>query len=310
MNAITRTIHRLVINTKAEEILVRLRRTSNILRTFIPKKLRHVFASFGRFIPASTEYPPNDAYFLTRDGTHFKINRSDYVQWRLFYGVRDNALKMAIKTIRENSVIFDVGANFGAFSLKLATHVSARNLQGVSIHAFEPNPRVIENYLTNLELNDQIKTLINLHRIGVGEREGSLSFAVPGGNTGAGRIVDPSQAEFSITVKTLDSIVEELRPGHIAFIKLIVEGFEPEAIRGGWRTIEKYRPPIFFEVTPAWWQERGNTVSEVTSALERLGYRFWIEHHNELLDYTPANYRGRTQFNLFASIDFASSRFF
>jgi FkbM family methyltransferase len=302
MKTITRKIHRLIINTRAEEFFVRLRRYSNALRTFVPKNMRHVFASFGRFIPGSFEYPANDRYSLRRDGTHFIINRSDYVQWRLFYGVRDNALKMAIETIQENSVVLDIGANFGAFSLKLATHVITHNLKGITIHAFEPNPHVSRNYVNNLELNPHLKPIINLHKTGLGEKKGSMSFAVPQANSGAGRIVDASKGEFTIEVKTLDSIVDDLSPKHISFIKLIVEGFEPEVFRGGWKTIEKYRPAIFFEVTPGWWGERGNSVHEVIDALKELGYRFWIENHNELHEYPPANSNGRSQFNLFASV--------
>src|SRR5690349_9728752 len=103
MNLITSAIHKLVIRSNSEEALVKLRRRVNFIRKLVPVSLRHKFASIGRFIPKSTEYPKNDSYSLTRDNTDFKINRSDYVQWRLFYGVRDNALREAKKRLESGS---------------------------------------------------------------------------------------------------------------------------------------------------------------------------------------------------------------
>ena len=83
---------------------------------------------------------------------------------------------------------------------------------------------------------------------------------------------------------------------------MIVEGFEPEVFKGGWNTISKYKPPIFFEVTPRWWKENNSTVEEVLDKLRALGYHFMIEHHNEMLPYEPSKFAARTQFNLLATI--------
>ena len=303
MNPIIQFIQNKVIHTKAEEIFVYLRRASNTFRKIVPVKLRNKFPSIGRFIPASASYPKDDNYLLTRDNTHFRINRSDYVQWRVFYGVRDNALAAAKKYITKESIVLDIGANFGAFSLKLASFCKENNYPSIQVHAFEPNPVVFENYQSNLELNPELKSIIRLHPVGLGHETGARSFRYENINTGAGRVVpDSAMAQLKIKIQKLDDFVGELNPTNIAFIKLIVEGFEPEVFKGGWNTIQKYRPPIFFEVTEAWWKENDSTMEDVLDNLRKLGYRFEIEHYNEMLPYEPQKYAFRTQFNLLATI--------
>src|SRR5689334_16311675 len=149
MKKIARFVHRIVIKANAEEFFVGLRQRVNIIRKIIPVGLRDKFLSVGRFIPSSAEYPTNDAYSLTRGDTNFIINRSDYVQWRIFYGVRDNALLEAKKHLANNSIVLDIGSNFGAFSLRLATYALEKKYSNLLIHAFEPNPVVVTNYATN-----------------------------------------------------------------------------------------------------------------------------------------------------------------
>src|SRR5690349_21033699 len=110
---IVQIVHQTVIKAGAEEFFVRLRKTVNVTRKLIPIKLRNKFPSIGRFIPNASNYPPGDSYRLTRDNTHFNIDRSDYVQWRLFYGVRDNALAEVKKHVQSGGIVLDIGANVG-----------------------------------------------------------------------------------------------------------------------------------------------------------------------------------------------------
>lgn len=303
MNPISQFIQRRVIHTKAEEFFVYLRRSTNRIRKFIPITLRNKFPSIGRFIPTSSSYPKDDCYFLTRDNTHFKLNRSDYVQWRVFYGVRDNALAAAKKYVTSDCTVLDIGANFGAFSLKLATFCKENNFKSLQIHAFEPNPIVVENYQINLALNPELTGIIQLHHMGLGNEASERPFHYENLNTGAGRIVrEGIKSQLKIKIQKLDDFVHDLNLKNITFIKLIVEGFEPEVLKGGWNTIKKYKPVIFFEVTASWWGENNSTIKEVLDKLSALGYHFEIEHHNEMLPYHPEMYSFRTQFNLLATI--------
>jgi FkbM family methyltransferase len=301
MNTVLRAIQKLVLNLKTEELFVRLRRKSNAVRKIIPVSWRHKFRSFGSFIPHSSQYPKNDRYTLTRDHTRFIINRSDYVQWRVFYGVRDNALLKAKRHLIKGGIVLDIGASFGAFSLKLAAYIKEKGIADVQIHAFEPNPVVYDNYKTNLELNPDLKNIVTHYPIGLGNESAEKPFDYTDSNTGAGRVVKDREGRQKITIERLDDVVRNMNGQNICFIKLIAGGFEPEVINGGWRTISKYKPPIFIEVTPHWWQEHNATAEDVLDKFKQLGYEFTIEHFNEMLPYDPKKYFERTQFNLFAT---------
>ena len=303
MKSVVQFVHRLIINAGVEEIFVRLRKATNVIRKLIPIKLRSKFPSVGRFIPNASSYPTGERYSLTRDNTHFIIDRSDYVQWRLFYGVRDNALAEAKKYVHSGGIVLDIGANFGAFSLRLTSYIAENNIKNVQVHAFEPNPAVAKNYIHNLSLNPALANIVQFYQLGFGNEKAEKVFAFDISNTGAGRITkDKASHQTQISIERLDDWVDKIKPSRIAFIKLIVEGFEPEVFKGGWKTIYTYRPPIFFEVTEKWWKENNSTIEEVLNKLRGLGYHFMIEHENEMLRYEPTKFSKRTQFNLMATV--------
>lgn len=302
MHSIPRLVHRLVMQAGVEELFVELRRLSGFIRNLLPVKIRHRFTSFGRFIPPSTAYPKDDVYFLTRNNTRFRINRSDYVQWRLFYGVRDNALRIAKGFMQDDSIVLDIGSNSGAFSLKLAAYIRTRKLENITIHAFEPNPAVCENYRYNLGLNPSLKEIVHFYPIGLGSKKQERLFRFDGSNSGAGRIVDNRSGQFAVEIKTLDDVMAMINPRRITFMKLIVEGFEPEVLKGGWQTISQYKPPIFLEVTKSWWLENNANIEDVISSLRSLGYEFLVENNNEMEPYEPRKFDSRYQFNLLAYV--------
>ncbi|HEX6892881.1 MAG TPA: FkbM family methyltransferase [Chryseolinea sp.] len=301
MNNLKKFIHRYVSKNKLEEFFISLRTRVNFIRKFIPLNIRHKFGSVGRFIPQPESYPEDDNYLVVRDGTHFRINRSDYLQWRIFYGVRDNSLLWAKKLVKPNSIVLDIGANVGSFSLRLASHVLSENINAVHIHAFEPNPLVVKSLTENLSINPGIADIVKIHPIGLGSEKGKLAFRYSTSNTGAGRITNTGQEEsIAIEIDRIDDVVATLNPDNISFIKMIVEGFEPHVFKGAVKTIERYRPPIFFEVTPAWYAENGTSLRDILIQLNGLGYSYFGEIHNEMIPYDPTRFDELFQFNLFA----------
>ena len=81
---------------------------------------------------------------------------------------------------------------------------------------------------------------------------------------------------------------------------MIVEGFEPHVFKGALKTIERYRPPIFFEVTPTWYAENDTSLRDILVQLNGLGYSYFGEIHNEMIPYDPTRFGELFQFNLFA----------
>jgi FkbM family methyltransferase len=291
-----------IYRIRAEEFFVWLRGVLSSVRKLVPVQYRHKFTSVGKLVPHSSQYPSDDSYLLVRDQTHFVVNRSDYVQWRLFYGVRDNALKAAKENLEDHSIVLDIGANIGAFSVRLARYAKIQGLTDFHIYAFEPNPVAFRSYEKNLSMNQDLMPLVTVYNSGLGSKEGKFSFAFDASNSGAGRVRVDKPGQMEVSIQRLDDFIDTLKPARIGFVKLIVEGFEPEVIKGGWNTLMRFRPPIFMEVTRTWWNEYGNDVDEVIRKLTTLGYTFRIEHYNEMLPYVPGKYTGLNQFNLYATV--------
>lgn len=68
-------------------------------------------------------------------------------------------------------------------------------------------------------------------------------------------------------VRTLDSICDEYLPGErVGFIKIDVEGFETQVIKGGKLLLEKHRPNLQVEI----WKQ---AVGEMGRFLDSLGYQ-------------------------------------
>ena len=85
-------------------------------------------------------------------------------------------------------------------------------------------------------------------------------------NSGGSRIIDSSydliSHENSSTVEQikLDDFVEINNINFVDFIKIDVEGFEPFVLDGSTRTLEKFKPDLYIEISPAWFKELGRSL--------------------------------------------------
>jgi FkbM family methyltransferase len=130
-------------------------------------------------------------------------------------------------------VIFDLGANVGTWSL-LAKAISPLAV----IHAFEP----LECHSSKLELAIAGIPDIKLHRIALGSRDGSrkmniASFSDASSLLEIGKLTTNKfgirkVGEAEVSVTTLDSYVERNNLALPDLIKLDLQGYELEALRG------------------------------------------------------------------------------
>lgn len=134
--------------------------------------------------------------------------------------------------------IIDVGASLGAFSLFFAQYAKI-------IHAFEPNSSIRSVLMENIRLSDWKN--IYVHPEALSDRAGYADFYIKTqsglsglGDTGRGTTTHKE----TVPMSTLDSF--HFRPD---FIKIDVEGFEEEVLRGAQQTISSLHPFILCEVT-------------------------------------------------------------
>ena len=143
-----------------------------------------------------------------------------------------------LKTLDIKSYL-DVGTNNAQFFRELINI-----FPNIYTEFVEPNPRC------NKKMAKRYKNII-MHPVGLGETEGSLTFYInkfKDNAKGASFIRDTNIEvnEITVDVKTLDSITQDKV---FDFIKIDVEGFELEVLKGGVNTLSKTRY-LLVEMSP------------------------------------------------------------
>ena len=136
---------------------------------------------------------------------------------------------------RSDPVLFDVGANEGSISKQLRS-----SFPQAVIHAFEPHPGVFAKLKANMENTPGIT--LNPCALGDTCRRQTFNLSSDGGSSSV-LTFDPSspyirglqqETENSVEVeqKTIDSYCREQGIEQIDFLKLDVQGFEPQVLDG------------------------------------------------------------------------------
>jgi FkbM family methyltransferase len=183
------------------------------------------------------------------------------------------------RALKPGDTMFDIGANFGWFSLHALELVGRTG----SVWAFEPQATLCEELKANAALNGFANTIDQQFIIcncAVGEREGDVSFTSYSGRSHAYlSMYDSSRGEnlsqFSVKINTLDTIVANMptRFSPPAFVKCDVEGAEFSVLKGGVCLLESdHKPIILVEINHSASRQAGWQPQEMISFLENCGY--------------------------------------
>lgn len=167
--------------------------------------------------------------------------------------------------IRENSTVYDLGANVGYYTVVFA------NLVGTTgkVVAFEPDPSTFPLLKATINLNN-INNVV-LEQVAVGARAGAAELMT---NKGESSIVvdNANNAKTNIvwvrTIK-LDDYLGDYTPN---FIKIDVEGFEYEVLLGAQELLAKQKPVVALELHIEKLKSRGLLPQVVTDILIQHGY--------------------------------------
>jgi FkbM family methyltransferase len=209
----------------------------------------------------------------TEDGFAIRVDRHDSVQGHILkYGFWDRDVSDALKaTLKPGDVFYDVGGNIGYFSL-LAAHLGVR-----TVVAFEPLERLARRAEDNAALNG-FGDIVRVVPLGLGDVRGAANYEPgPDWNCGAGRVNGISGAGEGVTVRltTLDDFLAETGGAPPTVMKIDVEGFEANVLRGAGRLLAEHPPrTIVFEGDCSPQGELGDR--ELGRILEDAGYR--IQH--------------------------------
>lgn len=139
-----------------------------------------------------------------------------------------------------DGICLDIGANIGNHAVAFSRHFR-------HVHAFEPNPNVFRL----LDINATLCPNVTAWHMGLSDREDTIEVVEERGNVGATAINGTPRRSggnrVAFQLVTLDSHAPRLGEGRITFVKLDVEGHEPEVIAGARQTLARHRPVVGFE---------------------------------------------------------------
>jgi FkbM family methyltransferase len=128
--------------------------------------------------------------------------------------------------LRAEDLFIDIGANVGAYTVLAAGEVRANTI------AIEPIPETFNNLRNNIELN-KLNEKVQAINVGLGGTQGILKFTKSLDTQNRVALAD-EQDTLNVQIMRLDDIAIPQNP---MLIKMDVEGFETEVIKGGGKTI-------------------------------------------------------------------------
>lgn len=163
-----------------------------------------------------------------------------------------NDLRLFLALAKRASVILDVGANTGLYSILLD-----KVAPDARIFSFEPHPSNIKRLRKNFEIN---KTKAEIVGKAVGDKQGKIQFHIPQDDS----ISDTSSAEadfskstyggklqwkiIDVDQTTLDAFVTARGIEKVALAKIDVEGYEESVFKGARLLTSKSKPVIQCEI--------------------------------------------------------------
>jgi FkbM family methyltransferase len=157
------------------------------------------------------------------------------------YFLRDTLLALG-----SSSVVIDVGANTGLYSLFASRYAN-------QVHAFEPYPPVLSRLRRVIETNEVPN--ITVHAVGLGASEANLRFySPPEGNLGTGSFLQGfatgnRDAHEELPIVAGDAYLSRTGITRVDFIKMDIEGYEKPALTGLQQTLQRHRPIVLLEIS-------------------------------------------------------------
>jgi FkbM family methyltransferase len=194
----------------------------------------------------------------------------------------------------KDKIIYDIGGYIGIYALFFARAAGSKG----KVITFEPNPENFNELSRNLALN-HIQNMTSL-QLGVGASCQETWFIFDP--------VYPSRGHFSTHLKdegeqnarrvmlqidTLDDIFEKHALPAPDFIKIDVEGFEMETLRGAEKLLQRFAPELLVEIhqqqpqIKPWLLEQGYHIHHVEAGVDITTTNHPIRHADHLFCSKP-----------------------
>jgi FkbM family methyltransferase len=185
------------------------------------------------------------------------------------------------KMINDGDVVFDIGSHIGWYTINFA-----KKFPSAFVYGFEPVPTTFEFLKKNVKLN-HIKN-VNVYNYGLSEKNETIPFHYfPGGSALASpkNLINHKKTELvQCCLKCLDDEMHSYNIKKLDFMKIDVEGCELKVLKGGIKSIKKFRPIIYIELYDPWCKKFGYAANDAMKLLCELGYKCYSAENARLVE--------------------------
>jgi FkbM family methyltransferase len=205
----------------------------------------------------------------TADGMRFMFHTRDGSERHLLEDIVDSHVYERFP-IRQGDTVVDIGANIGIFTVMASRFVGKSG----TVAAIEPSPSSFNLMKKNLSLNECENVKPVKTALGENESIGSLNvYNRSVFNSFLARNNQVLQHSVAVQIQTLDGLMQKLDLKRLDFLKIDTEGFELPILKGGVKTLLRFRPHIVGEAHPTF----SDSGSKITRFLSDMGYRCQVE---------------------------------
>lgn len=168
-----------------------------------------------------------------------------------------------VPTVKEGSVIIDIGAHIGKYSVILGKMIGSKGL----VVAIEPHPLNFLFLLLNIHINN-LTNIVKPYRVATWEMDNmelNLNIALESGLHSVMFKPRGTMGSIRVRTRTVDSLIHELKLNKVNLIKIDVEGAEIDVLRGAEETLKRTR---YLQV-----EVFDQNLNEVKTMLRKYGFR-------------------------------------
>jgi FkbM family methyltransferase len=233
----------------------KLLRDSPVINLFIRNIIRLVHTRFRWFNNLVNQYRiyGNVSLHVNRVKFTLYTQGDDFIANELYYdlGYETNEFNLVKSLVKSGKYLVDVGANTGIFSI-FASKVNAQ----LSIICFEPHPSNFTRLIKNIELNKL--TNVQSFQEAIGSSRAEIVFTVPAdlsisctASATAGFTTNfhsIKHKEILVQQTTLDEALQDVPLTSSDILKIDVEYYELEVLKGAESTFVHKRPLVIIEI--------------------------------------------------------------
>ena len=213
------------------------------------------------------------AVFETKYQFRLKANLANPEhQYLYFYGTHDEryVVTKLLKIIKPGDICWDIGANIGFYTCLLASRVEDTG----AVVAFEPALRTCGYLCENISLNQFTNVTVVNKGLSDSVEQRHLYYAEAGlaEGTASLKYANGRAASERVTLNTIDNLIGELPVPD--FIKIDVEGYQLEVLRGGEHCLKTHAPLLMAELKDVGETNRA-MFEEIENYVADLGYQLY-----------------------------------